>query len=264
MTYSSHNDKLSVKTPAELGTDLKALESQLLGALIIKDGKIIPEIQSVLTPDDFFFPDYKVIYKAIVDLYSRNTTPSIISVIEELKATGQFSNDIVKSVVELSKTAFTDAYAIADAAKIKEYSTRRKFFELSLHLNRKGLNLISLWTNFPISLIRLCAKYLPTTPSLSLFRNPTSTLIFLATNSKTLKNIPPAKPDFLISTPFKSFRPVFICSALLPLAAKPLLHYNSLNNLPSAANPAFYAITKCQCLNSFPNHLLASFSPVTD
>ena len=141
MTYSSHNDKLPAKIPAELGSDLKALESQLLGALLIKDGKIIPDIQSLLTPDDFYFPDYKVIYKAIVDLFNRNTPPSIISVIEELKSTGQFSNDILKSVVELGEVSFTDAYAKADAAKIKEYSTRRKFFELSLHLNRKAYKL---------------------------------------------------------------------------------------------------------------------------
>ena len=94
-----------------------------------------------MTPDNFYFPDYKIIYKIIVDLFNRNTTPNIISVIEELKATGQFSNDILKSVVELGEVSFSNVYAKSDAEKIKEYSTRRKFFELSLHLNRKAAKL---------------------------------------------------------------------------------------------------------------------------
>ena len=142
MTYSSPpNDKLSVKTPAEIGSDLKALESQLLSALLLKGGQVVPIIHSILSPDDFYYPDYKVIYKIIVDLFNRNTPPSIISVIEELKATGQFSNDILKSVIDLGEVAFTDAYAKSDALKIKDYSNRRKFFELSLHLNRKASKL---------------------------------------------------------------------------------------------------------------------------
>ena len=70
-------DRSSVKITDELGSDLKILE-----------GQIIPVIQYVLTYGDFYFPNYKVIYKAIVYLYNR-----------------------------------------------------RKFFELSLHLNRKAAKL---------------------------------------------------------------------------------------------------------------------------
>ena len=117
MLNSSHNDKLSVKIPAELGSDLKALESQLLGTLIIKGGQIIPDIQSVLTPDDFFFPDYKVIYKIIVDLFNRNTSPPKLR--------------IIPPVANSLNSVFT--------------------------LTVRRLSLIIRWTNFPISPIRLYA-----------------------------------------------------------------------------------------------------------
>ena len=131
-------DRLSYKIPSSIGSDLQILEEQLLGMLLLKAGQVIPDIQAILTPDDFYFSDHKVIYKIILDLFNRNTPPNIISIIEELKATNQFSNRILECVLNIGESAFSNVYAEGHAKKIKEYSTRRQLIELSLHLNRKA------------------------------------------------------------------------------------------------------------------------------
>lgn len=141
MDYANTKDRLSVKIPDELGSDLKILEGQLLSMLLLKEGQIIPDVQAILTADDFFFPYHKIIYKAIVDLYNRRIVPNLVSVIEELKATDHADKKILESVIDIETLAFSNVYAKDHALKIKEYSTRRKFFELSLHLNRQATKL---------------------------------------------------------------------------------------------------------------------------
>ena len=131
-------DRLSYKIPSSIGSDLQILEEQLLGMLLLKAGQVIPDIQAILTPDDFYFPNHKVIYKIILDLFSRRTPPNIITIIEELKATNQFSNRILECVLNIGEAAFSNVYAKDHAKRIKDYSTRRQILELSIRLNRKA------------------------------------------------------------------------------------------------------------------------------
>ena len=131
-------ERLRVKMPDEIGREIKELEGELLGMLLLKEGQVIPEIQTMLTPDDFYYPEYQVIYKAIVELYNRKTPPNLITIIEELKATKQMSERMLESVIEIGETAFSNVYAEGHAKKIKEYATRRKIFEFSVKLNRKA------------------------------------------------------------------------------------------------------------------------------
>ena len=131
-------ERLRVKMPDEIGREIKELEGELLGMLLLKEGQVIPEIQTMLTPEDFYYPEYQVIYKAIVELYNRKTPPNLITIIEELKATKQMSDRMLESVIEIGETAFSNVYAEGHAKKIKEYATRRKIFEFSVKLNRKA------------------------------------------------------------------------------------------------------------------------------
>ena len=136
--FQFSKDRLSYKIPSSIGSDLQILEEQLLGMLLLKAGQVIPDIQAILTPDDFYFPNHKVIYKIIVDLFSRRTPPNIITIIEELKATNQFSNRILECVLNIGEAAFSNVYAKDHAKRIKDYSTRRQILELSIRLNRKA------------------------------------------------------------------------------------------------------------------------------
>lgn len=120
--------------------EVTGMERELLGTLLLKDGQAVPTVNSILTADDFYLKDHQEIYSVITDLAKRGIAPNLLSIIEELKISNKLSQRMVELVVTLGEVAFSTAYAEPWAKKIKEYSTRRKMIEFSLHLNRKAVN----------------------------------------------------------------------------------------------------------------------------
>ena len=45
------------------------IEKQVLGAMLIRDGEIIPKLLNIINADDFYRPEHRVIFKHIVQLY---------------------------------------------------------------------------------------------------------------------------------------------------------------------------------------------------
>ena len=108
------------------------MEKFVLSALLLDDGKIIPDINAILTPEDFYRPEHKDIFSAIIKLYKNKVTPNFLSLVEELQKTKDKSGKSlldfigIEYVLALTESAHTTAYAEHYAKQIKEKSDFRR------------------------------------------------------------------------------------------------------------------------------------------
>ena len=101
------------------------MEKFVLGAMLLKDGEIIPTITSILSSEDFYRPDHRIIFNTILGLYQKKIIPSILSLMEELRKAGEIEKIGLEYVLGIVEAAHTTAYAEHYAEIIKEKSTLR-------------------------------------------------------------------------------------------------------------------------------------------
>ena len=107
----------------ELPHDVDA-EKELLSALLVKKGKIVPEVAAIVSVDDFYRPEHRIVYRVILELYAQGTPPNILSIFQELQKTkSEVEFSYLRSIAEIS---FTNAYAVAHAKIVKEKSELRR------------------------------------------------------------------------------------------------------------------------------------------
>ena len=107
----------------ELPHDVDA-EKELLSALLVRNGEKIPAVAAIVSADDFYRPEHRIIYRVILELYAQGTPPNILSVFNELQKTkSKVEFSYLRLIAELS---VTNAYAVAHAKIVKEKSELRR------------------------------------------------------------------------------------------------------------------------------------------
>ncbi len=106
------------------------MEKFVLGAMLLKEGEIIPTITSILTAEDFYRPEHRTIFDAILKIYSKKIIPNMLSLIEELRSSGELEKIGHEYVFSLMEIAHTTAYAEFYAQTIKEKSILRKLIKV--------------------------------------------------------------------------------------------------------------------------------------
>lgn len=115
------------------------MERELLGALILKEGKIIPQIASIISPDDFYSDVNKILYRIILNLHFRGIVPNLLLIIEEMEKLRDFKDNqkiFIEAALNLGEVAFTTAYAESQAKVIKEKSIRRQIIRFANRLQK--------------------------------------------------------------------------------------------------------------------------------
>ena len=105
------------------------IEKKLLSALLLKDGAVIPDVTVIITASDFYRPQHRMIYQAIVDVYSRGTAPDVLLVEEELRQRGELErveHYYLYSIVDLE---YSTARATAYAETIKTKAILRRLVQ---------------------------------------------------------------------------------------------------------------------------------------
>ena len=106
------------------------MEKYVLSAMLLKDGLVIPKVASILAPDDFFYPEHQIIYKAMLKLYSQGSPTDILSISELLRKSGELDKiGGITYLFLLGDIAFTTAYAESHSRTIKEKANLRKLIE---------------------------------------------------------------------------------------------------------------------------------------
>ena len=108
------------------------MEKKLISALMLKESTVIPKIISILQPDDFYRPEHKLIYRAIINVYLQGTPPDILLVEDELKRTGDLPKISHRYLFSLIDYEFTTSRAESFAITIKEKANLRRFIQACL------------------------------------------------------------------------------------------------------------------------------------
>ena len=107
------------------------MEKYLLSSMLLKDGEIIPVVSSILTAEDFYRPEHKIIFNAILKIYSQKIIPNILALVNELKTLGKLDEIGTELVFSLPQLTFTTAHSEFYAKTIKEKSILRNLIKVS-------------------------------------------------------------------------------------------------------------------------------------
>ena len=110
------------------------IEKRILSAMMLKEGKVIPDVINILTAEDFYRPHNKIIFSAIVALHDKRIVPDVLSIEEELRRSGELEKVDRTYLFGLIDLEFTTVRAESDAKVIREKSIRRQLINNSLEL----------------------------------------------------------------------------------------------------------------------------------
>lgn len=113
------------------------MEKFVLSSMLLKDGEIIPTVTSILTADDFYRPEHRMAFEAIIKIYARKNIPDLLTLTEELRTSGKLKDaGGIEFVLALGNIAFTTAYTEAYCRTIKEKSTLRRLIKIGEEISR--------------------------------------------------------------------------------------------------------------------------------
>ena len=107
------------------------MEKQLLSAMFMKDGLVVPEVASIIDADDLYRVEHRLVFQAILRLYSKRLPIDYLAVEEELRKSDDFGKIEHRYLLSLIDATFTTARAEYHANIIKEKANLRKLIELS-------------------------------------------------------------------------------------------------------------------------------------
>ena len=120
------------------------IEKDLIAALFIREGEIIPDVAAILQPDDFYRPEHRIIYSSILDVYAKNGNCDFHSVLDDLANKRLLKTvDNPKGLMELEYIfgifgiISTNAYAINHANIIKEKAELRRLNSIANVIKQK-------------------------------------------------------------------------------------------------------------------------------
>ena len=106
------------------------MEKDLLSAMMIKGGIAIPKIQEIIREEDFYRPEHKIIFHALMEIYREGEQANVLTLIENLRQQGKLNTVGIKYISSLSSLANTTAYAEGFAKKIREKAFLRHLIDI--------------------------------------------------------------------------------------------------------------------------------------
>lgn len=113
-------------------------EKKLLGAMMLNKGECIPAVAEQLKADDFYRPEHRIIFNAILSAYEKNKPLETVFVADELNRTGAFKHFDIKLFTAILQAGVTTAYVGEHVAAIKEAAVKRQVITFADSLQRKA------------------------------------------------------------------------------------------------------------------------------
>ena len=106
-------------------------EEAIIGALLLEN-KALNLIRDELIPDDFYREEHALIYKAITGLDDRRQAIDLITVIEELKRSGDLERiGGASTIVDLSRQVISSAHIESHVRIVKQKSIARQLIRIT-------------------------------------------------------------------------------------------------------------------------------------
>jgi replicative DNA helicase len=106
------------------------MEKQLLSAMFMKEGQVVPEVAAIIDADDLYRVEHRLVFQAVLRLYAKGEPIDYLAVEEELRKSGDFGKIDHLYLLHLIDATFTTARAQYHANIIKEKANLRKIIEL--------------------------------------------------------------------------------------------------------------------------------------
>ena len=106
------------------------MEKQLLSAMFMKEGLVVPEVAAIIDADDLYRVEHRLVFQAILRLYAKRLPIDYLAVEEELRKSGDFGKINHRYLLGLIDATFTTDRAEYHANIIKEKANFRKIIEL--------------------------------------------------------------------------------------------------------------------------------------
>lgn len=107
------------------------MEKAVLAAMLLKDGKVIPTVTSILSDQDFYREEHRIIFRAIVRIFNQGIPPNLLSLIEELRRSQDLKKLDMTLIFALADAGYTTAYAEHHSKIIKEKAILRRLIDAS-------------------------------------------------------------------------------------------------------------------------------------
>ena len=102
------------------------LEKKLLSSLMLDEGQAIAQVSTILSEEDFYRPEHKLIYRALQNLYGKGVPLNILLVENELRRTDELKVVTRPYLFSLLELEYTTARAEYYANILKEKSVLRR------------------------------------------------------------------------------------------------------------------------------------------
>lgn len=110
------------------------MEKKLLSAMMLKDGAVIPTIANMLTEEDFYREENRIVFRALLTVYNRGTPPDMLLVEDELIRTNELDRVSRRYLFSLIDLEFSTARAEAYAAVIRTKAILRRLINAGLEI----------------------------------------------------------------------------------------------------------------------------------
>lgn len=110
------------------------IEKKLLSAMMLKEGAVIPKIANLITADDFYREENRIIFNAMLAIYNRDTPPDVLLIEEELIRTDELDRVNRRYLFSLIDLEFSTARAEAYANTIKTKALLRRLINSGLEI----------------------------------------------------------------------------------------------------------------------------------
>lgn len=110
------------------------MEKKLLSSMMLKEGEIISTVTGIITADDFYREENRIIFRALIAVYNRGTPPDILLVEDELRRTDELDRVNRRYLFSLVDLEFSTARAEAYANTIRTKSILRRLIKVGLEI----------------------------------------------------------------------------------------------------------------------------------
>jgi replicative DNA helicase len=113
-------------------------ERAVLGAMLVS-ADTVPEVAELLQPDDFYLPEHRAVYQAILELFGTHSAIDVITVKAELERRGDLAvAGGLEALAEISADGPAAVGALDYARAVKEHALRRRMIGACLQTIREA------------------------------------------------------------------------------------------------------------------------------
>ncbi len=119
---------------------VRIAEQSVIGAIIL-DEKVLVQVNSLITPEDFLFDDLKACYRAILEVSSKGKPVDFLTVLSQLAASGDYPEKQIKTLLSECAELTPSIRNTENYAKIILNSKKsRKIQEIASSVLADGIN----------------------------------------------------------------------------------------------------------------------------